>query len=445
MSERKFRRKVYGKMLEWKTTSKGRSALLLEGARRIGKSTIVEEFAKKEYSSYILIDFNEASQDVKDLFENLMDLDYIFLYLQNIYQTSLYEHESVIVFDEVQQCPKARQAIKYLVKDGRYDYIETGSLISIHKNTKDINIPSEEHRVEMFPMDYEEFRWALGDETGMSLLKQVFEKRMSLGEGINRMKMRDLRLYMLVGGMPQAVNEYLDTKNLQNVDLVKRQIIQLYADDFRKIDPTGRISKLFMSIPSQLSRNLMRYQPTPVVGNIPSDKIDELLLCLEDSKTINIAYHADDPYVGMSLTMDYGKYKLYVGDTGLFVTLAFWDKDFTENIIYNKLLSDKLSANMGYVYENLVAQMLRASGDRLFYYTFPKDKTHFYEIDFLLSRGNKLCPIEVKSSGYKTHASLDAFCRKFSDRIGQRYLIYTKDLQKDELTLLLPVYMTPLV
>ncbi len=445
MSDRKFRRKVYGKMLEWKTTSKGRSALLLEGARRIGKSTIVEEFAKKEYSSYILIDFNEASQDVKDLFENLMDLDYIFLYLQNIYQTSLYEHESVIVFDEVQQCPKARQAIKYLVKDGRYDYIETGSLISIHKNTKDINIPSEEHRVEMFPMDYEEFRWALGDETGMSLLKQVFEKRMSLGEGINRMKMRDLRLYMLVGGMPQAVNEYLDTKNLQNVDLVKRQIIQLYAADFRKIDPTGRISKLFMSIPSQLSRNLMRYQPTPVVGNIPSDKIDELLLCLEDSKTINIAYHADDPHVGMSLTMDYGKYKLYVGDTGLFVTLAFWDKDFTENIIYNKLLSDKLSANMGYVYENLVAQMLRASGDRLFYYTFPKDKTHFYEIDFLLSRGNKLCPIEVKSSGYKTHASLDAFCRKFSDRIGQRYLIYTKDLQKDEQTLLLPVYMTPLV
>lgn len=445
MSKRKFRRKVYGKMLEWKTTSKGRSALLLEGARRIGKSTIVEEFAKKEYSSYILIDFNEASQDVKDLFENLMDLDYIFLYLQNIYQTSLYEHESVIVFDEVQQCPKARQAIKYLVKDGRYDYIETGSLISIHKNTKDINIPSEEHRVEMFPMDYEEFRWALGDETGMPLLKQVFEKRMSLGEGINRMKMRDLRLYMLVGGMPQAVNEYLDTKNLQNVDFVKRQIIQLYADDFRKIDPTGRISKLFMSIPSQLSRNLMRYQPTPVVGNIPSDKIDELLLCLEDSKTINIAYHADDPHVGMSLTMDYGKYKLYVGDTGLFVTLAFWDKDFTENIIYNKLLSDKLSANMGYVYENLVAQMLRASGDRLFYYTFPKDKTHFYEIDFLLSRGNKLCPIEVKSSGYKTHASLDAFCRKFSDRIGQRYLIYTKDLQKDEQTLLLPVYMTPLV
>lgn len=432
-------------MLEWKSASKGKSALLLEGARRIGKSTIVEEFAKKEYRSYILIDFNEVSQDVKDLFDNLMDLDYIFLYLQNIYQTSLYEHESVIVFDEVQQCPKARQAIKYLVKDGRYDYIETGSLISIRKNTKDINIPSEEHRVEMFPMDYEEFRWALGDEVGMLLLRQVFEKRMSLGDGVNRMKMRDLRLYMLVGGMPQAVNEYLDTKNLQQVDMVKRQIIQLYADDFRKIDPTGRISKLFMSIPSQLSRNLMRYQPTPVVGKLPAAKIDELLVCLEDSKTINIAYHADDPNVGMSLVANYGKYKLFVGDTGLFVTLAFWDKDFTENVIYNKLLSDKLSANLGYVYENLVAQMLRAMGDRLFYYTFPKDETHFYEIDFLLSRGNKLCPIEVKSSGYKTHASLDAFCKKYSDRVGQRYLIYTKDLQKDDQTLLLPVYMTPLL
>lgn len=445
MTDRKFRRKVFDKMRDWKSLSNGKSALLLEGARRIGKSTIVEEFAKKEYRSYILIDFNEASQDVKNLFNDLMNLDYIFLYLQNIYHKVLYSRESVIIFDEVQQCPKARQAIKYLVKDGRYDYIETGSLISIRKNTKDISIPSEEFRVEMFPMDYEEFRWALGDTDGMALMQQTFEKRMSLGESLNRMKMRDLRLYMLVGGMPQAVNEYLDTNNLQMVDHVKRQIIQLYAEDFRKIDPTGKISKLFMSIPSQLSRNVMRYQPTSVVGKLSSEKIEEMILCLEDSKTVNIANHASDPNVGLSLTADYGKYKLYVGDTGLFITLAFWDKDFTENIIYEKLLSDKLSANMGYIYENLVAQMLRAMGDKLFYYTFPKDETHFYEIDFLLSRGNKLCPIEVKSSGYKTHASLDAFCQKYSDRISQRYLIYTKDLQKDEQTILLPVYMTPFV
>lgn len=430
---------------DWKETANGKSALLLEGARRIGKSTIVEEFGRKEYRSYILIDFNEASSDVKSLFDNLMDLDYIFLYLQNVYKTTLYERESVIIFDEVQQCPKARQAIKYLVKDGRYDFIETGSLISIRKNTKDISIPSEEHRLEMFPMDYEEFRWAMDDEVTMPLMQKLFDKRMSLGDGLNRQKMRELRLYMLVGGMPQAIDSYLETNNLQQVDIVKRQIIQLYADDFLKIDPTGKISKLFMAIPSQLSRNLMRYQPTPIVGNVGANKIDEMILCLEDSKTINVAYHADDPNIGMSLTADYGKYKLYVGDTGLFVTMAFWDKNFTENVIYQKLLNDKLTANLGYVYENLIAQMLRASGNKLFYYTFAKDDTHSYEIDFLLSRGSKLCPIEVKSSGYRTHASLDAFCRKYSDRIKQAYLIYTKDLHKDSNILLVPAYMTPLL
>ncbi len=445
MENRVFKRKIYSKLKDWKETSKGQSALLLEGARRIGKSTVVEEFGKNEYRSYILIDFNEASQEIKGLFDDLMDMDYIFLYLQNVYHTTLYERESVIIFDEVQQCPKARQAIKYLVKDGRYDYIETGSLISIRKNTCDISIPSEEYRLEMFPMDYEEFRLAMGDDTTMPLMQKFLEKKLALGDGLNRQKMRDLRLYMLIGGMPQAINTYLDTNNLQQVDIVKRQIIQLYADDFRKIDPTGKISRLFMAIPSQLSRNLMRYQPTSVVGNIGGSKIDEMILCLEDSKTVNVAYHADDPNVGMSLTADYGKYKLYVGDTGLFVTLAFWDKDFTENIIYQKLLNDKLTANLGYVYENLIAQMLRASGNKLLYYTFPKDETHSYEVDFILSRGNKLCPIEVKSSGYKTHASLDAFCRKYSDRISQPYLIYTKDIQKNGNVLLLPAYMTPLL
>lgn len=430
-------------MVEWKENSNGSTALLIEGARRIGKSTIVEEFAKNEYQSYILIDFNEASKEVKALFDDLMNKDFIFLFLQNAYNTQLHERKSVIIFDEVQQCPNARQAIKYLVKDGRYDYIETGSLISIHKTTKGISIPSEEHRIEMFPMDYEEFRWAMGDQASIPLLRQVFDKKMPLGDGINRLKMRELRLYMLVGGMPQAVNTYLDTNNLQQVDTVKRQILQLYADDFRKIDPSGRISKLFMSIPAQLSKNRLRYQPSSAIGRLSSEKTDELILNLEDSKTVNIAYHTDDPKVGMPLTADINKYKMYIGDTGLFVTLAFWDKDYTENIIYQKLLNDKLPTNMGYVFENLVAQMLRASGNRLFYYTFQKDATHSYEIDFLLSQDGKLCPIEVKSSGYKTHASLDAFCKKFSDRITHPYLVYTKDLQKDGQTLLVPVYMTP--
>lgn len=440
-----FRRKIYSKLKAWKESSLGKSALLLEGARRIGKSTIIEEFGRKEYRSYILIDFNEASREIRGLFDDLMDLDYIFLYLQNAYNTVLYERESVMIFDEVQKCPNARQAIKYLVKDGRYDYIETGSLISIKNNTKNISIPSEEYRLEMFPMDYEEFRWALGDETTMPLMRKLLEKGKPLGDALNRQKMRDLRLYMLVGGMPQAINAYIESNNLQQVDVVKRQIVQLYADDFRKIDPTGKVSQMFMSIPSQLSRNLSRYQATSVIGKTNADRVAEMLFCMEDSKTVNVAYHADDPNVGMSLTADYGKYKLFVADTGLFVTLAFWDKDFTENVIYQKLLNDKLSANMGYVYENLIAQMLRASGNRLFYYTFPKDSTHSYEIDFLLTRGNKLCPIEVKSSGYKAHASLDAFCRKYSDRIKQPYLLYTKDLQKDNDTLMVPVYMTPLL
>lgn len=443
MANTYFKRKIYDKIKGWKQSSNGRTALLLEGARRIGKSTVVEQFAKNEYKTHIIIDFTEATDDIKELFSNLMDLDYIFTYLQNAYKTVLYPRESIIVFDEVQRCPKARQAIKYLVKDGRFDYIETGSLISIRKNTININIPSEEHRMEMFPMDYEEFRMALGDNQSTELMKEVFDKKISLGDGINRLKMRDLRLYMLVGGMPQAVEKYLETKNLAEVDKVKRQILQLYAEDLRKVDSTGRVSKLFMAIPSQLSKGVSRYRPTPVVGNISADKISELILTLEDSKTINIAYHADDPNIGMSLTADYNRYKMYICDTGLFVTLVFWDKDYTENIIYNQLLSDKLSANLGYIYENLVAQMLRASGHRLFYYTFPKDENHSYEIDFLISKGNKLCPIEVKSSGYITHVSLDAFKKKFSNRISTSYLLYTKDLRKDNQTILLPIYLTP--
>ncbi len=437
-----FKRKMYGTLLDWKRSSKGTSALMLEGARRIGKSTLVEDFARKEYKSYILIDFNRVGEDIKSLFSNLMDLDFIFVYLQNTYKVTLYPRDSVIIFDEVQQCPNARQAIKYLVQDGRFDYIETGSLISIYKNTMDITIPSEEYRVEMFPMDYEEFRWALGDEQGCGLSRQVFEKQVSLGDGVNRMKMRDFRLYMLVGGMPQAVNKYLETKNLNEVDAVKRQIIQLYTDDFRKIDSTGKLSKLFMAIPSQLSQGISRFQPTTVVGNIGAEKIGDLLMKLEDSKTVNIAYHANDPNVGLSLNTDMNRYKLYIGDTGLFVTLAFWDKDYTENLIYDKLLDDKLSANLGYVYENIVAQIFRVAGYQLFYYTFPKDDNHNYEIDFLLSKGNKLCPIEVKSSSYKTHASLDAFIKKYSQRVGTPYLIYTKDLRTDNQVRLIPTYMS---
>ena len=444
MEQRIFRRKIYDDILDWKRKNDGRTALLVEGARRIGKSTIVEEFARNEYKSYILIDFNTASAEVKSLFDDLMNLEFIFLRLQQAYSTQLFERNSVIVFDEVQQCPKARQAIKYLVKDGRYDYIETGSLISIRKNIENITIPSEEDRIQMNPMDYEEFRWALGDTVTVPLLKTFWEKQIPLGAA-HRDAMRNLRLYLLVGGMPQAVNAYLDTNNLRTVDEVKRKIILLYREDFAKIDKTGKVSNLFMSVPAALSRNASRYVPSSVIGNVADDKMSELLMNLEDSKTVNIAHHADDPNIGLPVSANYDKFKIFLADTGLFVTLAFWDKDFTENIIYDKLLSDKLSVNLGYVYENLIAQMLVASGNRLFYHTWKKDEKHYYEIDFLLSRGAKLCPVEVKSSGYKTHASLDAFCEKYSGRVGSRYLIYTKDLTKDNGTTLLPAYMTPLL
>lgn len=438
-----FKRKIYEKLKCWKNESNGKTALLIEGARRVGKSTIVEEFAKNEYESYILIDFAMATQLVKDLFKDVSDLNYIFLQLQLQYRVDLHERNSLIIFDEVQLCPPARQAIKALVKDHRYDYIETGSLISIRQNVKDILIPSEERKLNMYPMDYEEFLWALGDQSTMPLLNNVFQKLQSLGDPLNRKLMRDFRLYMLVGGMPQAVDEYIQTNNLRKVDMIKRDILNLYEDDFHKIDPTGRISQLFDAIPAQLSKHASKYQISNVLDNQrTNDTILNLIAELKDSKTVLAAYHISDPNAGMANSKDLNKFKLYLAATGLFTTLAFKDKDFTENIIYDKLLNDKLSSNLGYLYENAIAQTLTVNGNALFYHTFLNEKSrHNYEIDFLLARKNKICPIEVKSSGYKTHASLDAFTEKFSDRILQRYLIYTKDLRKEKDIICLPVYM----
>ena len=442
-----FKRKIYDEMLQWKQSKQGKTALLIKGARRVGKSTIAEEFAKREYDSYIAIDFADAKKNVREAVEHISDRDDFFMRLQFIFGVKLYERRSVIIFDEVQKCPEARQAIKYLVKDGRYDFIETGSLLSIKKNVQNIVIPSEETRLTMYPMDYEEFRWAMGDTVTVPLMGENLKNRRSLGDGVTRKLMHDLRLYMLVGGMPQAVETYLKTNNLTDVDDTKRAILELYNDDFMKIDPSGRVSKLFSAIPAQLSKNASRYQVNSVLDKRENrDTMSELLRDLEDSLTVNFAHHTDDPNVGMPMHTDYGQYKLYVGDTGLFVTLAFWDKAATDNIIYQKLLSDKLSADLGYVYENIVAQMLVAAGNRLFYHTWPTENgKHNYEIDFLLSRGNKICPIEVKSSGYKTHASLDAFQKKFSKRIGNRYLVYPKDLRKEQDLLYVPVFMTMLL
>ena len=438
-----FKRKIYDELLQWKRTDEGRTAVLIQGARRVGKSTIAKEFAENEYETHILVDFAACSVEIRELFNDVSDLNRIFMRLQLEYSVELKERKSVIIFDEVQLAPKARQAIKYLVKDGRYDYMETGSLISIRKNVRDILIPSEEVKLHMFPMDYEEFRWALGDTATIRLLQGCFHGRTSMGDATNRKLMRDFRLYMLVGGMPQAVAAYLETNNLEKVDSVKRSIITLYEDDFNKIDPTGNASKMFRQIPAQLTNNANRYLAWSATDGTRNSVLAEIISEIKESMVVNMAYHANDPSAGMALHQDPNKYKMFTGDTGLFVTLAFWDRKFTDNTIYHKLLSDKLSTDLGYVYENVVAQMLKASGHELYYYTFPTESgKHNYEVDFLIADGDKVSPVEVKSSGYKAHTSLDAFCMKFSSRIRNKYLVYTKDLRKDGDVLYLPVYMT---
>lgn len=454
MAARIFKRKIYERMLQWKQESDGNTALLIKGARRIGKSTIAEEFARREYESYIIIDFSTADDAVKELFSHISDLNYFFLRLQSLFNVSLHKRKSVIVFDEVQLCPPARQAIKHLVKDRRYDYIETGSLLSIKKNVKEIVIPSEETRIAMYPLDYEEFLWATDKPQIYELLRYSYDNFKPLGDAVNRDLMRSFRLYMLIGGMPQAVNAYLESNDFSAIDAVKRNILELYIDDFRKIDPTGRASRLFTSIPAELSRNTARYKVGSVIENATSARLSELLMDMADSMAVNFAYHVNDPSVGFSLHADYNCFKMFLADTGLFVTLAFMDRDYTDNIIYRKLLSDKLSADLGYVYENVIAQMLKSAGNKLFYYTFKEEEPKVgddnkvirnYEIDFLLSRKDKICPIEVKASGYNSHKSLDKFQQKFSGRILHRYLLYTKDLKKDNDILCLPAYMTELL
>jgi uncharacterized protein len=444
MAKKVFKRKIYKEILEWKEKRSDRYALLIKGARRVGKSTIAEEFAKKEFKSYIVIDFANTSKAIIELFDDMYNLDFFFLQLQQLTGVRLYENESVILFDEVQLLPKARQAIKYLVADGRYKYIETGSLLSIKKNTKDILIPSEEHKISMYPMDFEEFLWAIGDEITADTIKLLLKGKKSAGNAMHRELMRIFRLYMLVGGMPQAVETYLEQNNLQVVDEVKREIIDLYEEDFVKIDNGGLAGDIYDSIPASLSGNSSRYVLANAREGARVEQVRNLLPDMLGSYTVNIAYHANNPSVGMALEKDAGRYKLFTSDIGLFVTLAFKDKKYTENIIYNKLLTDKLDANLGYIYENVVAQMLIAKGNNLFYYTMGSETSnHLYEIDFLTSTGDKINPIEVKSGNYRGHKSLDVFCDKFSSRIKDKYVIHTKDYKWENGINYLPVYMVP--
>ena len=437
-----FERKAYQKLLEWKEKYADKYAVMLEGERRVGKSTIAENFAQNEYKSYILIDFSKASANILECFDDMGNLNVFFLRLQAETGTTLYEHESLIIFDEVQLFPKARQAIKHLVADGRYSYLETGSLISIRKNVKDILIPSEEMKIQVFPMDYEEFCDATGGN--FELLRQIFQTGSAIGQATNRKLMRDLRLYMAVGGMPQAVESYINGKNFSEIDMVKRQIISLYEEDFKKIDPSGRISALYHAVPAQLAKDARKYRITTAIGKRNNTKTDELLYELIDSKTVLPCYNSTDPRASLADTKDFNSYKLYLSDTGLFVTLMFIDRPVTENKLYAKLLSDKLPANLGYLYENLVAQMIAAAGRELYYHTWEKSgSTHYYEVDFLISDGSKIDALEIKSSGSGKHESINEFRKKFSQNINKTYLISQKDVGSEENLLLKPFYLVP--
>lgn len=437
-----FKRKAYKELLEWKEKYADHYGVLLEGARRVGKSTIAEQFAKNEYKSYIKIDFANAEKDVLDCFDDIGNLDIFFIRLQTVCKKPLYEHESVIIFDEIQLFPKARQAIKYLALDGRYHFIETGSLVSIKKNVKDILIPSEEMKINIYPMDYEEFFLATGNNT-YDLYKQILNLNRPIGQATNRALMRDFRIYMAVGGMPQAVEAYVNHKNFEEIDNVKREIIGLYEDDFKKIDPSGSIAAMYRAVPAQLMRNAKRY----IISNAlrrRTTKKDELLYDLVDSRTVLISHNTFDPRVSLQSTIDLESYKLYLADTGLFVTLLFLDRPSAENELYAKLLSDKLPANLGYLYENAAAQIIASSGRKLYYHTWKKkNSTHYYEVDFLASKGSKEIPMEVKSSGTGRHESLTEFMKKYSKQTLNAMVLSQKDISKEGGISFYPIYLLP--
>lgn len=439
-----FKRKVYDKLKEWKDTYNGKYACLLEGARRVGKTTIAEEFAENEYQTYIKIDFSNITDELLDVFKDINKLDLFFLRLQTETGIDLFKRKSVIIFDEIQLYPKARQAIKHLVADGRYDYIETGSLISIKKNVKDILIPSEEYKIQVYPMDYEEFLWATNGNPG--IYKKILESKMSLGDSTNRTLMREFRIYMAVGGMPQAVETYIETNNLSAVDKVKRRIIDLYSDDLKKIDSSGRLGNIYLSIPSQLALKRKRFSIKEATQKQKTSKDEERFFDLVDSKIVLPCYNVTQPDIALELTKDFDYFKLYFSDIGLFTTMLFDSGKGIEDNIYSKLLSDKLESDLGYLYENVVAQMIVASGRNLYYHTWrDKDKTHSNEVDFLITNKNKIIPIEVKSSNIKNHKSIDLFVEKYTQIVGRRFLFSQKDISHDGMLELMPIYLVPFI
>jgi hypothetical protein len=446
-----FQRKIYEKMKEWKEVSAGNSALLIEGARRIGKSTVAQEFAKNEYDDYLILDFAKENSDVKNNFlENIGNPDVFFRNLFLLKEKELTGVRCVLIFDEIQLFPQARQAIKYLVADGRYDYIETGSLISIRKNTKDILIPSEEYRVKMFPMDFEEFLWANGDHVTMKAIREAYDNRKALGDNIHRKIMQTFRTYMVVGGMPQAVEAYVSGKTYAQIDFIKRMILDLYEEDLAKYDSDNRekASVVYKTIPEQLENKNSHFKFSKIDKNARYQNYVDAVSFIADSMIGNECVNVTDPEVSLELYADRGNFKLYMGDTGLLITQIMRNQDETGEDLYKALIFDHLGINQGMILENMVAQMLRASGHMLFFHEFYFQnegtlKEIKYEIDFLLVKKKKICPIEVKSSGYRSHRSLDSLIKKYPVRMQDKYIIYTKDFRYEDGICYLPVYMTP--
>ena len=441
-----LKRKIYDRLLEWKEKDNGSCALLLDGARRVGKSYIAEQFGKNEYKSYILIDFAHLPGEVRDIFENDMnDFDLFFNKLSAYYRKILYKRESLIIFDEVQRYPKARELIKYLVADGRYDYLETGSLISLRMNVEDIVIPSEEEHVEMFPMDFEEFLWAMGDETTIPYLRECLELLRPLGQAMHRRVMNDFRQYILVGGMPQAVEAYRTTKSFENADRIKKRILTLYRQDITKFAKgyEAKVLSIFDEMPSQLSKTEKKYKLSSISRGARFRDYENAFLWLTEAMVINNCYNATEPTVGLSMSEEHTTRKCYMADTGLLVTHSFMDDKFMDNELYRDILLDRLHVNEGMLMENIVAQELRAAGHKLYFYSrSDTDKReNNMEIDFLIRQKRKICPIEVKSGTYRKHSSLDKFRNKFKGKIGQAYILYTKDILIKENVIHLPIYM----
>jgi len=441
-----LKRKIYQKLISWKSHSNGRSALLLSGARRVGKSFLCKEFGENEYKSMILIDFANISKEIIDIFENeSFDLDLFFAKLSAFYRVPLHKRESLIIFDEVQLFPKARQLIKYLVADGRYDYIETGSLLSLKQNVKDIVIPSEEEELEVFPFDFEEYLWAMGDETTVPFLRHCFEQKKPLGQALHRKAMNDFRQYILVGGMPQAVLEYTNEKDFGLVDKVKKRILALYRNDISKFASgyESKVMAIFDAMPSNLSKKEKKYKLSSISKEARLRTYEDAFMWLNEAMIVNTCFNTTDPKVGLSMSSDHTTQKIYMADTGLLVTHAFRDNEYVDNELYRAVLFDKLGINEGMLTENVVAQMLRTNGHRLYFYSRidKNNRRNMIEIDFLIARNKRICPIEVKSSAYQAHSSLDKFKRKFSSNIGDAYILYSKDVMVKDGVFHLPIYM----